>query len=526
MQGGDGEFDVFDYFYFGLGELVNADALVDLTEWIGANSEIATDDFLPSIYDPYTLIDGKRYGLPFDGDTHVLYYNAEVFEKYGVEPPKTWDEYDAAAEKITKDSGGSVYGAIVEGQQVPMILGCSFINRLAGYGGTLVDSDGKPAFAGGGGPRALQHLIDVSPSALPTPLQTGFDQANSAFLSGQGAMLDTWTDLGLKAQDPSSSKIVDKWGVVTLPVGGKNTTPRTALDAGFGLGVQRVQAAGQGRGVRGVGDEQGEQPPPRLHRRLGHRPGPQVRLDADSYAQAAGKATDVIREGLDGTPLAWPSQQGAPRRCRTSSTSWPWPSRGRRSRRPRSTRPPRAGRRNSDDAARRTARGTDAGRGPEAPARLRRHTAGRPGPHRPGHVSTWLAAPSLAGLALMLVYPTLFVVALAVTKSSLARPLQRFTGTENFVDAWESLAFAGSLVRSVVFAVVAALAATLIGVLLALLLHARGTRFGVVGTILLLPLVTPPVMVGVAWKLMLAPVGGARSAGCSRAGVPRREPAG
>ena len=57
----------------------------------------------------------------------------------------------------------------------------------------------------------------------------------------------------------------------------------------------------------------------------------------------------------------------------------------------------------------------------------------------------------------MLVYPTVFVVALAFTKSSLGKPLQHFTGLDNFVDAWESLAFAGSLVRSVVFAVVAAI---------------------------------------------------------------------
>ncbi|GAB3454838.1 sugar ABC transporter substrate-binding protein [Kineococcus endophyticus] len=314
VQGGDGEFDVFDYFYFGLGELVNADALVDLTEWIGANSEIGTDDFLPSIYDPYTLIDGKRYGLPFDGDTHVLYYNAEVFEQYGVEPPKTWDEYDAAAEKITKDSGGKVYGAIVEGQQVPMILGCSFINRLAGYGGTLVDADGKPAFAGEEGLAALQHLIDVSPSALPTPLQTGFDQANSAFLSGQGAMLDTWTDLGLKAQDPSSSKIVDKWGVVTLPVGGKNTTPRTALDAGFGLGVSSASKQ-QDKAAAFVEWATNKENNLLLASTAGSGIDPARKsvLDADSYAKAAGKATDVIREGLDGTPLAWPSQQGAPK---------------------------------------------------------------------------------------------------------------------------------------------------------------------------------------------------------------------
>ena len=314
VQGGDGEFDVFDYFYFGLGQLVDAGALVDLTDWIGANTDIATDDFLPSIYDPYTLIDGKRYGLPFDGDTHVLYYNTEVFEKYGVEPPKTWDDYDAVAAKITQDSGGSVYGAIVEGQQVPMILGCSFINRLAGYGGTLVGSDGKAAFHGAEGLAALQHLIDVSPAALPTPLQTGFDQANSAFLSGQGAMLDTWTDLGLKAQDPTGSKIVDKWGVVTLPVGGKNTTARTALDAGFGLGVSSAsQQIDKSAAFVKWATNQENNLLLASTAGSGIDPARKTVLDSTDYATAAGIATDVIREGLDGDPLAWPSQAGAPK---------------------------------------------------------------------------------------------------------------------------------------------------------------------------------------------------------------------
>ncbi|MFB9378245.1 ABC transporter substrate-binding protein [Kineococcus gynurae] len=318
VQAGDGEFDVFDYFYFGLGDLVDAGALVDLTDWIASNSGgtdgIEPDDFLASIYDPYTLLDGKRYGLPFDGDTHVLYYNAEVFDRYGVQPPTTWDEYDAAAAKITQDSGGSVYGAIVEAQQVPMILGCSFINRLAGYGGTLLDESGKVAFAGAEGLAALQHLIDVQPAALPTPLQTGFDQANSAFLSGQGAMLDTWTDLGLKAQDPSSSKIVDKWGVVTLPTGGSNTTPRTALNAGFGLGVSA------GSSQQGVAAAFVKWATDKEHNFLlsstagsGIDPARTSVLESAEYATAAGKAVDVIREGLLGSPLAWPREAGAPK---------------------------------------------------------------------------------------------------------------------------------------------------------------------------------------------------------------------
>jgi len=124
------------------------------------------------------------------------------------------------------------------------------------------------------------------------------------------------------------------------------------------------------------------------------------------------------------------------------------------------------------------------------------------------HVPRWLAAPAIAGLALFLVYPTIYLVALALTKSSLAKPLNRFTGHDNFATAFASPAFTPSLAKSTAFAVVAAIVTTLLGLGLALLLRHRGSGFGVIGALFLLPLVTAPVLVGVAWKLLLAPVGG------------------
>ncbi|CAN5447507.1 extracellular solute-binding protein [soil metagenome] len=315
VQSGTGEFDVFDYFYFGLGDLVDAGALVDLTEWIDTNSaDIGVDGYLPSIYDPYTLLDDKRYGLPYDGDIHILFYNAELFDRYQVEPPTTWDEYDEVAAKITTDARGAAYGAIVSGQQVPMILGCSYINRLTGYGGNLLDSAGRPALTSDASVAALQHLVDVNDVALPTPLQVGFDQANQAFLSGQGALLDTWTDMALRAEDPTASKIAGRWGAVSLPVGGSNTTPRTALDAGFGLGISTssknqdaaaaflnwATATPQNLAVSstagaGIDPVRGEV------------------LNSDGYAKVVAGAIEPIREGLSGDPLVWPKQAGAPK---------------------------------------------------------------------------------------------------------------------------------------------------------------------------------------------------------------------
>jgi multiple sugar transport system permease protein len=123
-------------------------------------------------------------------------------------------------------------------------------------------------------------------------------------------------------------------------------------------------------------------------------------------------------------------------------------------------------------------------------------------------VPLWLALPAITGLGLFLVYPTVYLVALALTKSSLAKPLRAFTGGDNFQSAFAAPAFTPSLVKSTLFAVVVATITTLLGLLLAVLLRSRGTRFGVIGALFLLPLVTAPVLVGVAWKLLLAPVGG------------------
>jgi multiple sugar transport system permease protein len=135
-----------------------------------------------------------------------------------------------------------------------------------------------------------------------------------------------------------------------------------------------------------------------------------------------------------------------------------------------------------------------------------------PPPAGPGRsrrrVPWWLAVPAVASLLVTGLYPAVAGIALAVTDSSLARPLREFVGFENFVAAAESVAFGGSLLRSALFAVLATVLAVLAGVAGALALHARGGRFGLLGAVLLLPMVTPPVSVGVAWKLLLAPVGG------------------
>ncbi|WP_349867109.1 extracellular solute-binding protein [Leifsonia sp. WHRI 6310E] len=50
--------------------------------------------------------DGDAYAIPVDGGPVGLLYRKDLFDKYGIAVPTTWDEYAAAAEKIKEASGG------------------------------------------------------------------------------------------------------------------------------------------------------------------------------------------------------------------------------------------------------------------------------------------------------------------------------------------------------------------------------------------------------------------------------------
>lgn len=119
-----------------------------------------------------------------------------------------------------------------------------------------------------------------------------------------------------------------------------------------------------------------------------------------------------------------------------------------------------------------------------------------------------LLTPSLVAVALVALYPLVYIVAASFSKSSLGRPFAGWVGVDNFMSLLGDGVTLPSLGRSLAFAVPSAVLALVAGAVVALSLDAavRGGR--VIRVLLLLPLMTPPVMAGVIWKLMLAPTGG------------------
>lgn len=54
------------------------------------------------------------YGVPVDGGPVGMIYRKDIFETYGVTPPTTWAEFEAAAQKV-KDAGGPFFGNFASG---------------------------------------------------------------------------------------------------------------------------------------------------------------------------------------------------------------------------------------------------------------------------------------------------------------------------------------------------------------------------------------------------------------------------
>jgi len=77
----------------------------DITPYIKRDfNEMRFDDFIPELIGDCAY-GGKTYMLPHFYNIALLYYNANIFEEAGVEPPHddwTWDEYVQAAGKLAK----------------------------------------------------------------------------------------------------------------------------------------------------------------------------------------------------------------------------------------------------------------------------------------------------------------------------------------------------------------------------------------------------------------------------------------
>lgn len=96
IKAGAGAPDVAQVEYYAIPQFVLGKSLVDLSRYGFGSLE---KDYTPGPWSSVS-IDGGLYGLPQDSGPMALFYNKNVFDRFGLQPPKTWDEYIADAKTI------------------------------------------------------------------------------------------------------------------------------------------------------------------------------------------------------------------------------------------------------------------------------------------------------------------------------------------------------------------------------------------------------------------------------------------
>jgi sorbitol/mannitol transport system substrate-binding protein len=209
---------------------------------LGADYDV--DDLLPAIRSGLSL-DGKLYAAPFYGESSMVMYRKDLFEKAGITMPDapTWDFVADAARKIT---GDGVYGICLRGK-AGWGENMAFLTATANaFGARWFDEKWTPQFDQPEWKNTLDFYVKLMNDAGPQGASSnGFNENLALFQSGKCGM---WIDATVAASfvtNPKDSKVADKVGFALAPDNGlgKRGNWLWAWSLAVPAGSQKIEAA-------------------------------------------------------------------------------------------------------------------------------------------------------------------------------------------------------------------------------------------------------------------------------------------
>jgi sorbitol/mannitol transport system substrate-binding protein len=181
----------------------------------------APDDLLPAIRNGLT-VDGKLYAAPFYGESSMVMYRRDLFEKAGITMPDapTWDFIADAARKIT-DKDNEIYGVCLRGK-AGWGENMAFLTATSNsFGARWFDENWKPQFDQPEWKTTLDFYLKLMADAGPPGASSnGFNENLALFNAGKCGM---WIDATVAASfvtNPKDSTVADKVGFALAPDAG------------------------------------------------------------------------------------------------------------------------------------------------------------------------------------------------------------------------------------------------------------------------------------------------------------------
>ena len=164
---------------------------------------------------------GSLYALPYVGNSQLFFYRKDLFEKYSLKAPETWNDVLAAAKTIheketTGANGGRIHGYVMRAAQGNAAV-ADFMPIFWAFGGEMFGPDGKPAVNSLEGIAALEFMIELGKYAPAGYASFNADEVGAHLLQGTAAMSINWPAWISSFSDQAKSKVIGKMEFTTLP---------------------------------------------------------------------------------------------------------------------------------------------------------------------------------------------------------------------------------------------------------------------------------------------------------------------
>ncbi|QSY96730.1 ABC transporter substrate-binding protein (plasmid) [Rhizobium bangladeshense] len=214
-----------------------ADQFIDLKE----STKDVVDQFFPSIIASQT-VGGRLVALPLFTDAPALFYRKDLLEKYGKQPPKTWDEMAATAKEIQdkeRQTGQKdVWGYVFQGNSYEGLT-CNALEWVkSSGGGQIVEPNGMISINNEKAAAALERakgwIGTISP---PGVLAYQEEESRGVWQTGNAVFMRNWP-YAYSLGNGADSAVKGRFDVMTLPVAAAGDKPSSTL-GGWNLAVSK-----------------------------------------------------------------------------------------------------------------------------------------------------------------------------------------------------------------------------------------------------------------------------------------------
>jgi len=186
------------------------------------------------------------YAVPYRIGPMVLHYRKDLYEKYDLKVPKTFEEYRKNAKTIQDGEKGQVHGAFIMGEQSFFSL-WDWTSYLFSFGGKFLDSSNlakaKPVVNNREGIEAMKYFASLHLDGLTPPgtLTATWSTFITLMQQGKIAHAINWSVYIEPVANPEKSTVADKvaWAEAPYADGSGLAVGKTGT-VGWGLFIPKA----------------------------------------------------------------------------------------------------------------------------------------------------------------------------------------------------------------------------------------------------------------------------------------------